>query len=177
MLSLVKEVADINGDKVMMRTLLEQFLVFRRASGRSRALYRSRRDVMLAGLEANMPEGTTWSHPSGGFFVWVTLPEGLNAIKLLPVAVEKFGVAYLLAGATVLSRLLAAGPEQDAASELFEAPGGPDRGRNAPVGCGHHCCPRNPVIARAVLGSIRPIGRVYPADRRPLERPDIDAEL
>ena len=96
MLSLVKEVADINGDKVMMRTLLEAVPGFldEHLVG-SRALYRSRRDAMLAGLEAHMPEGTTWSHPSGGFFVWVTLPEGLNAIELLPVAVEKFGVAYL----------------------------------------------------------------------------------
>ncbi len=96
MLTLVKEVADINGDKVMMRTLLnavpgflDEHLV------ESRALYRSRRDAMLRGLEAHMPGGTLWSQPAGGFFIWVTLPEGMNAIDLLPFAVEHQGVAFL----------------------------------------------------------------------------------
>lgn len=57
-------------------------------------MYRARRDAMLAGLEANMPEGTTWTHPQGGFFVWVTLPEGLDAQALLARAVTN-RVAYV----------------------------------------------------------------------------------
>lgn len=41
-----------------------------------REMYRERRDAMLAGLVEHMPPGTTWTHPNGGFFVWVTLPGG-----------------------------------------------------------------------------------------------------
>jgi 2-aminoadipate transaminase len=42
-----------------------------------KALYRHRRDVMLAELEAKMPDGTRWTRPTGGFFIWLTLPDGL----------------------------------------------------------------------------------------------------
>lgn len=57
-------------------------------------MYRARRDAMMDGLAAHMPEGTTWTHPRGGFFVWVTLPEGLDAQALLPRAVTN-RVAYV----------------------------------------------------------------------------------
>lgn len=50
-----------------------------------RDMYRSRRDAMLTGPTEHMPQGTT-THPRGGFFVWVTLPEGLDAYALLPRA-------------------------------------------------------------------------------------------
>ena len=59
-----------------------------------RAMYRERRDAMFAGLREHMPEGTTWTHPEGGFFVWVTLPEGLDAQAMLPRAVSA-RVAYV----------------------------------------------------------------------------------
>lgn len=47
-----------------------------------RAMYTQRRDAMLRGLEDHMPAGTTWTHPVGGFFVWVTLPEGFDADQM-----------------------------------------------------------------------------------------------
>lgn len=47
-----------------------------------RAMYRERRDSMLRGLDDHMPAGTTWTHPKGGFFVWVTLPEGFDSDQL-----------------------------------------------------------------------------------------------
>ncbi len=49
-----------------------------------RDMYRARRDAMLATLEREMPEGCSWTRPAGGFFVWVTLPEGLDASAMLP---------------------------------------------------------------------------------------------
>ncbi|GAA0837200.1 PLP-dependent aminotransferase family protein [Streptosporangium amethystogenes subsp. fukuiense] len=52
-------------------------------------LYRERRDTMLASLEALMPAGVTWTRPAGGFFVWATLPEGLDSKALLPRAVAE----------------------------------------------------------------------------------------
>jgi 2-aminoadipate transaminase len=43
-------------------------------------VYRRKRDVMCAALEQHFGavEGVRWSHPSGGLFVWLTLPEGLD---------------------------------------------------------------------------------------------------
>ena len=45
---------------------------------RAREIYRPRRDAMLGALEEYMPEDVTWSHPDGGFFVWITLPEAID---------------------------------------------------------------------------------------------------
>lgn len=47
-----------------------------------RGIYLSRRDAMLAALEASMPEGTTWTTPDGGFFIWVRFPEQVDILKL-----------------------------------------------------------------------------------------------
>jgi len=58
-------------------------------------IYQRRRDIMLAALEKHMPAGTTWTRPDGGFFLWVTLPEGLDAAQLLPMARER-GVEFLV---------------------------------------------------------------------------------
>jgi DNA-binding transcriptional MocR family regulator len=58
-----------------------------------RDMYRQRRDAMLEGLADHMLEGTTWTNPNGGFFVWVTLPEGLDSQAMLPRAVTA-RVAY-----------------------------------------------------------------------------------
>jgi DNA-binding transcriptional MocR family regulator len=58
-----------------------------------RDMYRARRDAMMAGLAEHMPEGTSWTHPNGGFFVWVTLPEGLDSQAMLPRAISA-RVAY-----------------------------------------------------------------------------------
>ncbi|WP_184888520.1 aminotransferase-like domain-containing protein [Sphaerisporangium siamense] len=54
-----------------------------------RELYRERRDTMLAALEALMPAGCSWTRPAGGFFVWMTLPEGLDSKAILPRAVAE----------------------------------------------------------------------------------------
>lgn len=59
-----------------------------------RELYRERRDALLDALEDHMPQGTTWTRPTGGFYSWVTLPEGLDARAMLPRAVA-FRVAYV----------------------------------------------------------------------------------
>ena len=57
-------------------------------------MYRERRDALLAGLDDHMPPGTSWTRPEGGFFVWVTLPDGLDAQAMLPRAVSA-RVAYV----------------------------------------------------------------------------------
>jgi len=51
--------------------------------------YHERRDTMLAELERALPPNTRWTRPDGGMFLWVTLPEGLNAGQLLARAIER----------------------------------------------------------------------------------------
>lgn len=57
--------------------------------------YRERRDGLLGALEANMPDGVSWSRPEGGMFVWVTLPEGTDATELLARSVKEARVAFV----------------------------------------------------------------------------------
>jgi 2-aminoadipate transaminase len=59
-----------------------------------RELYRDRRDAMLSALTSYMPDGVSWTRPGGGFFVWVTLPAGLDAKAMLPRAIGA-RVAYV----------------------------------------------------------------------------------
>ena len=92
---MVKEAADIHGDRVSMRTTYHAANGFLDDHVRnSRGLYRRRRDAMVAALEEYMPPGVTWSHPDGGFFIWITLPEELVADELLEFASSQ-GAAFL----------------------------------------------------------------------------------
>lgn len=59
-----------------------------------RSVYRERRDVMLKALEDYMPEGTHWTRPKGGLFLWVALPKGYDTTKIFPKAIEE-KVAYV----------------------------------------------------------------------------------
>nr|WP_307801582.1 PLP-dependent aminotransferase family protein [Actinomadura violacea] len=59
-----------------------------------REMYRERRDAMLDALDQLMPDGCTWTRPGGGFFVWATLPEGLDAKAMAPRAIAD-RVAYV----------------------------------------------------------------------------------
>jgi len=57
---------------------------------RLQGIYRAKSEHMLAALDREMPEGVTWTRPKGGFFLWVTLPEGVDAVDLHPVAQKEF---------------------------------------------------------------------------------------
>jgi 2-aminoadipate transaminase len=60
----------------------------------SRLLYRRKCERMLAALERSMPVGTRWTSPKGGFFSWLTLPDGGDAGDLARRAVDR-GVAIV----------------------------------------------------------------------------------
>ena len=55
----------------------------------SRALYRRKGERMLAALERGMPEGARWTRADGGFFSWLTLPDGSDAVELARLAAER----------------------------------------------------------------------------------------
>jgi DNA-binding transcriptional MocR family regulator len=59
-----------------------------------REMYRERRDAMVEALDDLMPASARWNVPTGGFYVWVTLPQGLDAKAMLPRAVTA-RVAYV----------------------------------------------------------------------------------
>jgi 2-aminoadipate transaminase len=59
-----------------------------------RARYKANRDAMAAALRAHLPAGCEWQSPQGGMFFWIRLPAGLDALALLPQAVDA-GVAFV----------------------------------------------------------------------------------
>lgn len=59
-----------------------------------KSVYEQRRDAMLDSLTQLMPAGTSWTHPTGGFYVWMTLPEGLDSKVMQPRALTA-RVAYV----------------------------------------------------------------------------------
>ncbi|WHZ09565.1 MAG: PLP-dependent aminotransferase family protein [Burkholderiaceae bacterium] len=91
-----KQAADLHSagfnQRVVAEVIADGFLA--RHVPKIRALYRAQRDAMLAALVRHMPDGVQWNQPAGGMFLWARLPEGLDATRLLPRAVEH-GVAYV----------------------------------------------------------------------------------
>ncbi len=57
-------------------------------------LYRDKRDYLLSLLEKYMPAGVSWTHPEGGLFLFVTLPEDIDTVALYDRALAA-GVAYV----------------------------------------------------------------------------------
>lgn len=58
-------------------------------------LYREKRDHMLACFEKYMPKGVTWTHPEGGLFLFVKMPEGYDARELFDIAMKE-DVAFVI---------------------------------------------------------------------------------
>lgn len=61
------------------------------------ARYRLQCAAMLRSLASHMPQGVSWTRPAGGMFVWVTLPECIDATALFDDAIEA-GVAFVPGG-------------------------------------------------------------------------------
>ena len=54
-----------------------------------RRIYRKRRDTMLEALATALPEGSSWTRPEGGLFVWATLPDYIDTTDLLARALRE----------------------------------------------------------------------------------------
>ncbi|MBI5240097.1 MAG: PLP-dependent aminotransferase family protein [Elusimicrobia bacterium] len=63
-----------------------------------KSLYRARKDAMIGALERYMPDGVSWTRPEGGLFLWVRLPEHMNADELFYEAIKE-NVAYVIGSA------------------------------------------------------------------------------
>ena len=96
-IEIAKQSANLCGSGLDQRVLLECLRrgLIEEQKARIRPYYRAKRDAMLSALAAEMPEGVSWTRPGGGLFVWLTLPEGMDAEVLLERAVAE-GVAYVI---------------------------------------------------------------------------------
>lgn len=96
-LILAKEAADLCGSNLNM-LLTERWFSdetrWRTTLASLVEIYRGRRDATIEAVEEHFPERTTWTHPAGGFYVWVTVPSWLDTRALLAKAVEH-RVAYV----------------------------------------------------------------------------------
>ena len=63
-----------------------------------RSLYSKKRGVMINALRRYMPKGVKWTEPEGGLFLWIRLPENVDATALFPKAIEN-KVAYVVGSA------------------------------------------------------------------------------
>lgn len=89
-----RQLIDLHNDRIAMRTVYYTAQDFLREHMDSiRHIYKDRRDAMLAALEEHMPEGCTWSHPNGGFFIWIELPEQIDVNTFDTIAADH-GIIY-----------------------------------------------------------------------------------
>jgi len=69
--------------------------IFEQQVAKIKLAYSARRDAMLAALAKYMPEGSSWTKPEGGMFVFVTLPAGMDGTALLARSIETEKVAFV----------------------------------------------------------------------------------
>lgn len=95
-LVLIKQASDLHTpslSQMVMHEVVQEVLPAHVAP--IRAAYRARRDAMLQALTAEMPAGIQWTKPEGGMFLWLTLPEGIDAAALLQRAISEARVAFV----------------------------------------------------------------------------------
>lgn len=94
-INLVKQGADLCGS-AFNQVVVEHYFTdtpWQKTLQKFVETYHERRDAMLAALEEYFPAEASWTHPEGGFFVWVTLPSYMDTTSMLSVALER-GVTY-----------------------------------------------------------------------------------
>ena len=95
-LVLLKQAADLHSATTnqivvnqVARTIFEDHVA------KLRSVYMARRDHLLKALKREMPESVTWTKPEGGMFVWLTLPEHIDAADLLAQSLKTERVAFV----------------------------------------------------------------------------------
>lgn len=95
-LVLAKQGTDLHTGTLVQRAV-QSYLENSDVSGHVLAIRREyglRRDIMLEEMQKNFPNGISWTRPDGGMFLWVTMPEHFDTIRLLDRAIEE-KVAYV----------------------------------------------------------------------------------
>ncbi|MEX0835518.1 MAG: PLP-dependent aminotransferase family protein [Nitriliruptor sp.] len=88
-LVLLREAADLCPSSLTQMVVEEWFASqpWREQIDAFRDLYRVKADAMLGALETEMPEGVSWTRPSGAFYVWMTVPAGIDTDDLAAKAI------------------------------------------------------------------------------------------
>jgi 2-aminoadipate transaminase len=96
-LTVIKESQDLETSQLTQRAVAEfvQRGLLASHIEKLKTAYEVRRRTMLAALDREFPPEAKWSKPKGGIFIWVTLPEGVDTLDLLPIAVEQEKVAFI----------------------------------------------------------------------------------
>jgi DNA-binding transcriptional MocR family regulator len=95
-LVLIKQASDLHVSPFNQMIAFEiASTVMESHTAKTRAVYKERRDAMLAALKKYMPQGVTWTKPEGGMFVWMTLPERFDGAELLKLSIERARVAFV----------------------------------------------------------------------------------
>ena len=95
-LVLLREAADLCPSN-LTQLMIERWLTtqpWQEQVKRYRALYQQKAELMLEALGSEMPVEVDWTRPRGGFFVWLTVPTGVDTSALLAKAIGR-RVAYV----------------------------------------------------------------------------------
>jgi DNA-binding transcriptional MocR family regulator len=94
-LELAKQLADIQTSPLIQAAVYHfcRQRLLERHQVRAVSEYGRRRQALVQALGTGMPPGVSWTEPSGGFSLLLTLPEGIDAAAMLPRALAH-GVAY-----------------------------------------------------------------------------------
>lgn len=95
--NVIKQAADLQASTISQMEMAKFFDMYSvdEHVDKIRELYKHRRDVMLAAMEEYFPEGVKWTHPDGGLFTWVILPEGIDAAVLQKEKALPHNVAFV----------------------------------------------------------------------------------
>jgi len=95
-LVLLKQAADLHSattNQIVVNQVART--IFADHVAKLRSVYMGRRDHLLKALKREMPEGVSWTKPEGGMFVWLTLPEHIDAADLLAQSLKTERVAFV----------------------------------------------------------------------------------
>ena len=95
-LVLLKQAADLHSattNQIVVNQVART--IFKDHVAKLRSVYMARRDHLLKALAREMPEGVSWTKPEGGMFVWLTLPDHIDAADLLAQSLKTERVAFV----------------------------------------------------------------------------------
>jgi 2-aminoadipate transaminase len=90
-IAIAKQGADLCAN-MLVQFIAEEYLrsdIIDKQITKIRKMYKKKRDIMLDALEENLPEGSCWTKPEGGMFIWVTLPEKIDTKEMFAEAIKE----------------------------------------------------------------------------------------
>ena len=98
--NLIKQGADLQSSTISQMEIVKFMEMYdlEKHIDKIKEVYKKRKDLMLAEMEKEFPASVTYTNPKGGLFVWVTLPEGIDAADISEKALDE-KVAFIIGDA------------------------------------------------------------------------------